>query len=177
MAAKIEKRQQAESERFKGNEFMREKDFAEAIKCYTKAIDLNPNEAATYSNRAMAYLKMKVYPKVIEDANKAIELDPVYVKAYHRRGKAYLATKKYALAIPDFQFILEKNPDDKDINACLKEARQALNIAEPKVTEVTEDEPKKEQKKGFRKVAIASDSEESEEEQENVQVNSNQSQE
>ena len=71
----------------------------------------------------MAYLKMKNYANVIEDANKAIELEKDYVKAYHRRGKAYFACKRWADAIKDFQFILEKNPDDQDINQSLKEAR------------------------------------------------------
>ena len=195
LAAKIEKKRQSESERYKGNEFMRAKEYEEAIKCYGKAIDLNPDEAATYSNRAMAYLKMKVYPKVIEDANKAIELDPHYVKAYHRRGKAYLASKKYELAIPDFQFILEKNPQEKDINACLREAREMLHASEPRIAEVKDTaftsaaekpkaaaeatkpaeksaaekpaaaESKEQGKKGFRKVAIASDSDEDEEEE------------
>lgn len=71
----------------------------------------------------MAYLKMKNYANVIEDANKAIELEKDYVKAYHRRGKAYFACKRWADAIKDFQFILEKNPGDQDINQSLKEAR------------------------------------------------------
>ena len=73
---------------------------------------MNPNEAATYCNRAMAYLRLKNYARCIEDADKTLEMEPEYVKAFHRRGKAYLATNKFELAIRDFQFILEKNPDD-----------------------------------------------------------------
>jgi tetratricopeptide (TPR) repeat protein len=95
MAAQIEKKREAEAERFKGNEYMKAKEYEEAVKCYSKAIDMNPGEAANYSNRAMAYLRLKVYSKVVKDADKAIEIDPDYVKAYHRRGKAYLEMKKY----------------------------------------------------------------------------------
>ena len=130
MASFIEKKREAEAERFKGNEYMKSKEHDQAIVCYGKAIEMNPGEAANYSNRAMAYLRMKIYPKVIEDADKAIEIDPQYVKAYHRRGKAYLATKKYELAIPDFQFILEKNPHDMDINDSLREARAAIKASQ-----------------------------------------------
>ena len=90
------------------------------------------------------------------------------MKAYHRRGKAYLATKKYELAIKDFQYILEKEPDNKDMNACLMEARQKLTKEQedkqPKVEEIADEEEKP---KGFRRVAIESDSEE-EGESENV---------
>ena len=131
MATSIEKKREAESERFKGNEYMKAKEYDEAIKCYGRAIEMNPSEAANYSNRAMAYLRMKVYPKVIADASKAIEIDPEYVKAYHRRGKAYLATNKFKEAISDFQFILEKNPNDMDINSSLREARQGLEGKDP----------------------------------------------
>ena len=91
---------------------------------------------------------MKNYAKCIEDSNKTLELEPDYVKAYHRRGKAYLACNKFELAIPDFQYILEKNPDDQDINASLMQAREKLRAkeekaeaAKPKTEEITDDSP------------------------------------
>jgi len=116
----LENKRAAEDARYRGNEYMKAKEYDEAINAYTRSIDLNPKEAATYCNRAMAYLKMKNYARCIDDANKTLEIEPDYVKAFHRRGKAYLATNKFELAIRDFQFILEKNPEDKDINASLK---------------------------------------------------------
>lgn len=36
---------------------MKSKDYPSAITAYTRSLDLNPNESATYANRAMAYLK------------------------------------------------------------------------------------------------------------------------
>ena len=125
---------------------MKAKEYDEAIEAYTRSIDLNPNEPATYCNRAMAYLRSKNYARCIEDADKTIELEPDYVKAYHRRGKAYLAVNKFAPAIRDFQYILEKNPDDEDINASLRQARQKLQLqeekeeaAKPKTKEISSD--------------------------------------
>ena len=67
---------------------MKSKDFEFAVTCYTKSIEINPMEAASYSNRAMAFLKMKKYGSCIDDAEKALQIDPTYLKAYHRRGKA-----------------------------------------------------------------------------------------
>lgn len=104
---------------------MKSKDYIEAVDCYTKSLAIF-EEASSYSNRAMANLRLKRYAQTIEDSNNALRLDPNYLKAHHRRGKAYLATKKYELAIKDFQAILEKEPDNKDINGDLMEAREAL---------------------------------------------------
>jgi len=103
----IENKRAAEDARYRGNEYMKAKEFDEAINAYTRSLTLNPSEAATYCNRAMAYLRVKNYARAIEDANKTLELEPGYVKAFHRRGKAYLATAKYEQAIRDFQYILE----------------------------------------------------------------------
>mmetsp|Transcript_8207 Transcript_8207/g.11363 ORF Transcript_8207/g.11363 Transcript_8207/m.11363 type:complete len:147 (-) Transcript_8207:2716-3156(-) len=100
--ASLENKRSAEDARYRGNEYMKAKEFDEAINSYTRSIELNVNEPATYCNRAMAYLKVKNYARCIEDSDKTISIQPDYVKAYHRRGKAYLATNKFELAIRDF---------------------------------------------------------------------------
>ena len=51
----------AENERLKGNEYMKSKDYREAVNSYTKSIALDSNQAFTFANRAMANLKMKSY--------------------------------------------------------------------------------------------------------------------
>jgi len=63
----------------------------------------------------------------VDDANAALAIDSKYLKAYHRRGKAYFELRKYESAIKDFQFILEREPDNKDINQSLMDARQRFN--------------------------------------------------
>ena len=96
-------------------------------------------------------------------------MDPHYVKAYHRRGSAYLALRKYELAIKDFQYILEKNPDDKSVNSLLRDAREGLfdqqegNSSKSSTTTKKTEQPAA--KKGFKKVAIVEESE-SDEDQE-----------
>ena len=73
-AAQIEKKRQAEEQRFMGNESMKSKDYDDAISHYTKSLEMFPDEAATYSNRAMAFLSKKMYKKAIEDSNKCLEI-------------------------------------------------------------------------------------------------------
>lgn len=111
----------------KGNECMKSKDYSEAVNCYSKSIALFQDESATYSNRALAYIKTREFARAVEDANTALTLDPTYIKAYHRRGKAYQALSKLELAIKDFQFILEKEPGNKAVISDLKDCRQKLN--------------------------------------------------
>lgn len=117
----------------------------------------------------MAYLKLKDFKKVIEDATRAITMKPGYLKAFHRRGKAYHALKQHEEAIKDFQYILEEEPDNADVNKDLKESRRCLNDKlnkEPMVSEIIDDEPvtapKIENK--FKRVVIEEDSDEEDEE-------------
>ena len=48
----------AEQHKEKGNEAMKNADFATAIEEYTQAIKRNPTHAAYYSNRCAAYIKV-----------------------------------------------------------------------------------------------------------------------
>ena len=116
----------AENERLKGNEFMKVKEYQDAINCYSKSLEYLPTDPATFSNRALAYLKLKEHSRALEDANQAIKLKEDYIKAYHRRGKAYAGMNKMELAIRDFQYILEKEPGNKEAMGELKLARQKL---------------------------------------------------
>lgn len=155
----------AENERLKGNESMKCKDFADAIACYTRSLEHLSSDPATYSNRALAYLKTKEYARALEDAEAAIKLKPDYIKAYHRRGKAYLSMNKLELAIRDFQYILEQEPNNKEAITEIKNARKKLDdklgttkSADPGAKPV-ETKPKNK----FVRVAIQEESDEDEE--------------
>lgn len=111
----------------KGNECMKSKEYSLALGCYSKSIELDPTEAATFANRAMTHIRLKDFAKAIEDSNAAIKIKPDYLKAYHRRGTAYSSVNKYDLAIRDFQFILEREPENKDAIKDLMNARSKLN--------------------------------------------------
>src|SRR5215204_1440714 len=52
------------------------RDYDEAIREYTKAIELNPQFAEAYYNRGIAYSDKKEYDAAIQDYTKAIELNP-----------------------------------------------------------------------------------------------------
>lgn len=79
-----------EAERLKGlgNEAMKKKDYAAAIKHYTAALDLVPLNPIYLSNRAAAWSGQNKHQEAKEDAEMAVAADPKYSKAWSRLGLA-----------------------------------------------------------------------------------------
>ena len=73
----------------KGNSLVKEKKYKEALDCYSKAIELDPNDPILYSNRSAMHLNLSEFDEAINDAEKAISLKPDYAKAYLRKGKEF----------------------------------------------------------------------------------------
>ena len=180
----IQNKKMAEQDRMKGNEAVKSKDYSEAVYHYTNSINLDPNEPFTYANRAMAYLKQKLYTNAAHDATKAIELKPGYLKAHHRRGKALTHLERFEEAIKDFQYILEEEPDNKDVNKDLQDCRVKANQAARKASkeepytddkakdgkDKKDEKPKTSSEKQFKRIAIEEDSDEEEGEEEQEEV-------
>ncbi|KAL1139622.1 hypothetical protein AAG570_006602, partial [Ranatra chinensis] len=76
-----------------GNTLFKNGHFEDAIKCYSEAISICPDDkkedlATFYQNRAATFECMNKMEKVLEDCSKAIELSPKYIKALNRRYRA-----------------------------------------------------------------------------------------
>jgi tetratricopeptide (TPR) repeat protein len=71
----------------------------EAIKAYTDAIELRPDYAKAYYNRAEAYRQSGNVKKAIADAEKAITIRPEYDEAYGMLGTIYVGHGQYERAI------------------------------------------------------------------------------
>ena len=87
------------------------------------------------------------------------------MKAHHRRAKALVGIGQYEKAIKDFQYILEEEPENKDVNKDLQDCRVKMKEADKKKSA----EPEKVvqgDKKTFKRIAIEEDSDEEEEEDE-----------
>jgi serine/threonine-protein phosphatase 5 len=110
----MERKQQAELFKTKGNEYFQSNKFNLAVEYYTKALELDPTNPVLYSNRAFAHLKMENYGSAIADATKALELDPKFIKGYYRRGSAHFALGHYEKALRDFKQVVKIAPNDKD---------------------------------------------------------------
>uniref|UniRef100_A0A8C0B438 RNA polymerase II-associated protein 3 n=1 Tax=Buteo japonicus TaxID=224669 RepID=A0A8C0B438_9AVES len=85
--------EKALAEKEKGNNYFKQGNFDEAIKCYTRGMHSDPYNPVLPTNRASAFYRMKKYSVAESDCNLALALDKNYTKAYARRGAARFALK------------------------------------------------------------------------------------
>ncbi|KAN0039082.1 hypothetical protein ACTA71_001276 [Dictyostelium dimigraforme] len=82
-----------------GNNYFKQSQYMDAIRCYTEAIELSNGTIATYyGNRSAAYLAICTKSSLqdsIKDSLKAIELDKSFIKGYTRAAKAYTQLAQY----------------------------------------------------------------------------------
>eukprot|EP00197_Chlamydomonas_leiostraca_P003143 CAMPEP_0202869786 /NCGR_PEP_ID=MMETSP1391-20130828/13229_1 /ASSEMBLY_ACC=CAM_ASM_000867 /TAXON_ID=1034604 /ORGANISM="Chlamydomonas leiostraca, Strain SAG 11-49" /LENGTH=507 /DNA_ID=CAMNT_0049550165 /DNA_START=71 /DNA_END=1594 /DNA_ORIENTATION=+ len=121
-----EDKAKAEQEKDKANAAFKAKHFLQAIDGYTRAIELNPNNAIYYANRAFANTKLENYGSAVADATKALEIDPKYIKAYYRRGDANFAMGRCKLALKDLRLAAKVAPRDPDLRKKLGECEKEV---------------------------------------------------
>jgi tetratricopeptide (TPR) repeat protein len=85
-----------------------------AIADYSRAIELDPNDAVTYRNRANTRQAAGDLDGAIADCSRAIELDPELADAYFIRGNAHFRQRHWTDALADFQRVCELNPKKQD---------------------------------------------------------------
>ncbi len=72
-----------------------------AIKDFTKAIELSPNFAEAYYNRACAYIALADYPAALADLDETLRLKQDFADAYYNKGIIKIITGKTQEAITD----------------------------------------------------------------------------
>ena len=82
-------------------------EYQNAIRHYTKVIELNPGYVEAYYNRGEVYLNIKEPSEAIRDFSEIIKMDPGNAEVYYNRGKAYLLLEKWEEAKVDL--ITSKN--------------------------------------------------------------------
>ncbi|KAJ7707357.1 hypothetical protein B0H17DRAFT_1000430 [Mycena rosella] len=99
-----------------GNALFSAKNFKEADKKYTQAIQIGDEAAdpkglaVLYANRAACRLNLKRYLDAINDAKKATLLDPAYPKAFARLATAEDALGNYQESTKNWQLALDALP-------------------------------------------------------------------
>ena len=66
----------------KANDLFKNEKYNDSIDVYTKAIEINPNNAVLYANRSLANLRVESFGYALADANKALECDKTYLKVH-----------------------------------------------------------------------------------------------
>nr|CCC93797.1 conserved hypothetical protein [Trypanosoma congolense IL3000] len=113
-----------------------------AIRCYTKALSLEPDSAVIHSNRSAAYLKSTMFagPSLaLKDAERAVQLSPGWYKAHLRVADAQFSRKKYEEAKASYQKVLE-------LNSSCSSAKESLRLVEQELFLRSLDEQEKKQR-------------------------------
>ncbi|XP_052813465.1 dnaJ homolog subfamily C member 7-like [Mya arenaria] len=113
-----------------GNQYYKEKNYTEAISCYTQAINLCPNCAAYYGNRSACYMMLNKYSDALEDARNALRIDSTFVKGHLREGKCQIVMGDPSAAIRSYNTALELDPENKTAQTELRMAQQMQNCVD-----------------------------------------------
>ena len=83
----------------------------DAVKAFSKAIELDPQYAEAYFGRGAAYEFLGNYKQAVQNFTKTIELNPQAHVAF-ARGLAYYKLHNYQQAIQDYNKAIELDPRD-----------------------------------------------------------------
>ncbi|CAJ2650519.1 unnamed protein product [Trifolium pratense] len=115
----------ADEAKAKGNAAFSSGDFATAIRHFSEAIDLSPNNHVLYSNRSAAYASLQKYSDALTDAKKTVELKPDWSKGYSRLGAAHLGLSQFDDAVSAYKKGLEIDPNNEPLKSGLADAKKA----------------------------------------------------
>ena len=93
---------------------------------FDKAIDIDPDDASAYYNRAISKDNLENYQGAIEDYTKAIEIDPSADDRYHDRALSKTELGDYQGAIEDFSISIEMDPKSVYAYLCRAEIKREL---------------------------------------------------
>lgn len=99
--------------------------YPEAVKDFTRAIELYPNDAEYFMSRAEAYIALKSHQNAADDITKYLEIAKnleafKMIEWLSKRAAAYLALGKKDLAVADLRAVLKIDPGNKETKEALK---------------------------------------------------------
>jgi tetratricopeptide (TPR) repeat protein len=96
----------------KGNEELRNKKPQEALKCFDKAIELEPNNPIYWCIKGIALYLLERYEEAIECYDKAIELNPNNPDYWDNKANALKELERHEEAIECYDKAIELNPNN-----------------------------------------------------------------
>ena len=118
------KQEMAKVEKGKGNRAFSEKRYEDAIRSFTRCIELDPNDKVFYSNRSAAHTATKDFKAALKDGESAVRLANDWVKGHIRVGAASMGLKRYTDARESYERALKLDEDNDQIKMNLKEAAE-----------------------------------------------------
>lgn len=97
----------------RGDRFVKYEQHNTAVECYTRAIGIDPHDAAAYFKRCLAYEALGELEYAVADVTTAIGLDPANYRYCFFRGFLYNVERKYHLAVVDLDMSIALEPNVK----------------------------------------------------------------
>ncbi|XP_037534964.1 mitochondrial import receptor subunit TOM34 [Nematolebias whitei] len=107
-----------------GNSLVKKGEHKKAIDKYSQSLKLNPNEATTYTNRALCHLSVKQYRDAVKDCAEALRMDSSNVKALYRRAQAHRELKDVKACVDDLNSLLSVEPKNVAALKLLQEVQK-----------------------------------------------------
>ena len=115
----------AEEAKVRGNDAYKKGNYASALSHYTRAINLQPNEANYYGNRSAALFMLQRYLDALEDCRQGLSLQPDHMKLLTRAGKCCLVLGRLDEARGYYSTAVAAYPDNDSVKSDAKEADEA----------------------------------------------------
>lgn len=120
----------AEERKNEGNTQYKAQNYQLALKCYSDAIQLAPENASYLGNRSACYMMMSEYQLALADARASVRLDPQFEKGYFRMAKCCLAMGDLIGTEQAIKKFLELDATNQALKGEIQSLRQVRGLQE-----------------------------------------------
>jgi tetratricopeptide (TPR) repeat protein len=117
----------ANCEVHRGVQAMERREFDKAIEHFTRAIELAPDFAEAWNQRATARYLQEQFEKSLDDAKRAVEIDPSHFGAWSGVGHCYAHLGRFREAIDAYRRALAINPNLDCLAEAIEEMRPNID--------------------------------------------------
>lgn len=117
-----------------GDSSYKDKNYAEAIRAYSAAIDLQPDFAMLYLNRAAAHIMLLQHKESVADCDRALAIDNTLAKAYFRKASSMRGLGRLDSAIDCLTVGLKYEPTNSSATKDLRD----LSASKGRLAELAE---------------------------------------
>ena len=118
---------EANHEVCRGSQAMTRRDLEHAVEHFSRAIEMDPNFAEAYNQRAIARFGRGEYARSVEDCEVVLRLNPFHFGAAAGMGQCLLKLKKPRAALRAFEQALEINPTLDQLRETVAALQEALD--------------------------------------------------
>jgi len=103
---------QASEWNLKGEHFFNQKRYKEALHCYDKALEIDPQNGKAWNRKGWTLRSLDRHEEALRCLDKALEIDPQNGKAWNNKGRSLGSLDRYEEALRCFDKALKLDPQD-----------------------------------------------------------------